>query len=94
METTVARGIHLLGRGQDLRSFIFDFLTDRGIVQFSLHQRGDGIATSPIMYLNQQPRMVVTFWFHEAPIDELGYHAKDLSPKERERDLKPLVRYL
>lgn len=95
METTTARGIALLKRGQNLMDFAQGFLMARGITHYTLNQRGDGSwATSPMMFLNEEPRRVLTFHFIQFQFDDLGYHAKDLSAKELERDLKPLQKLI
>lgn len=95
MESTVARGIVLLKRGQDLMSFAHDFLAARAITHYTLNQRGDGSwATSPVMFLNQEPRRVLTFHFLQFGFDDLGYYAKDLTAAELERDIKPLQKLI
>lgn len=95
MESTTARGITLLKRGQNLMDFVQEFLNGRGITTYSLHQRGDGVwATSPMMFLNQEPKRVLTFHFIQFDFDDLGFHAKDLNAKELERDLKPLQKLI
>jgi hypothetical protein len=95
METTTAKGIALLKRGQSLMDFAQEFLSARGITHYTLNQRGDGgWATSPMMFLNEEPRQVLTFHFLQFDLDDLGYHAKDLSAKELERDIKPLQKLI
>ena len=95
METQSARGICALKRGQALMDFVQQFLDERGITAYSLHQRSDGYwATSPMMFLNQEPRQVLTFHFIQFGIDELGFYAKDLATSELERDIKPLQKYI
>lgn len=95
MESTTARGITLLKRGQALMDFVQEFLGTRGITTYSLHQRGDGVwATSPMMFLNQEPKRVLTFHFIQFGFDDLGFHAKDLTAAELERDLKPLQKHI
>jgi len=95
MDTTSSRGITLLKRGQNLMAFVQEFLNARGITSYSLHQRGDGSwATSPMMFLNQNPKRVLTYHFLQFDFDDLGYHAKDLSAKELERDIKPLQKLI
>ena len=94
METTTSRGVALLRRGQDLMDFVQEFLNQRDITQFTLNRRGDGWATSPMMFLNKEPRRVLTFHFTQFDFDDLGFHAKDLTPLELERDLKPLQKLI
>jgi hypothetical protein len=95
MESATSRGITLLKRGQSLMDFAQQFLNERGITTYSLHQRGDGTwATAPMMFLNQEPKRVLTFNFLQFDFDDLGFHAKDLTAKELERDLKPLQKLI
>lgn len=95
METTTARGIIPLKRGQTILDFIGQFLNDRGVTTYSLYQRGDGTwATSPMMYLTDFPKRVLTFHFLQFDLDDLGYHAKDLTAAELERDMKPLTKLI
>ena len=92
--SVTARGIALLKRGQTLKDFAHQFLSERGITTYSLHQRGDGWTTSPIMFLNQEPRRVLTYHFVQFDLDDLGFHAKDLTAAELERDIKPLQKLI
>ena len=95
MESTTARGIALLKTKQSMMDFIQEFLGARGITHYTLNQRGDGSwATSPMMFLNQEPRRVLTFHFLQFGFDDLGYYAKDLTAAELERDLKPLQKLI
>ncbi len=95
MESTTGRGILLLKRGQNLMDFVQEFLNARGITHYTLNKRGDGSwSTSPMMFLNQEPRRVLTFHFLQFDLDDLGYHAKDLSAKELERDIKPITKLI
>lgn len=95
LESVTARGIALLKRGQNLMDFAQEFLSTRGITHYTLNQRGDGSwSTSPMMFLNEQPRRVLTFHFLQLDFDDLGYHAKDLTAKELERDIKPLQKLI
>ncbi len=95
MESKTSRGITLLKRGQSLMDFVQQFLNERGITSYSLHERGDGTwATSPMMFLNQEPKRVITFNFLQFDFDDLGFHAKDLNAAELERDLKPLQKLI
>jgi len=95
MSTAIARGIAQLKRSQSLMGFIHQFLSERAISHYTLNQRGDGSwATSPMMYLNVQPMRVVSFHFLQFSLDNLGYHAKDLTAEELERDLKPLQKII
>lgn len=95
LETTVGRGIIILKRGQTLLEFVQSFLLLRGITSFALHERGEGTwATSPMMFLNQEPKQVLTYTFTVFDQDELGFHAKDLTASELERDMKPLTKII
>lgn len=95
LETSVVRGITPLKRGQAMLDFVTSFLNERGITTFALHQRSeDTWATSPIMFLNQEPRCVYTFSFILFPQEDLGYHAKDLSPAELDRDMKVIQKII
>jgi hypothetical protein len=95
LETTTARGITNLKRGQTLLDFVTAFLNDRGTTSFQLNERHDGTwATAPMMFLNQEPKQVLTFTFKQFDQDDLGFHAKDLTSFELERDLKPLRKML
>ena len=95
LETTSARGITNLKRGQTLLDFVTDFLMARGISSFQLNERHDGTwGTAPMMFLNQEPKQVLTFTFKQFNQDDLGFHAKDLTAVELERDIKPLRKML
>lgn len=95
LETTTARGITNLKRGQALLTFITEFLNARGILSFQLNERHDGLwATAPMMFLNQEPKQVLTFTFKQFAQNDLGFHAKDLTAFELERDMKPLRRMI
>lgn len=95
MESITGRGITLLKRGQTLMDFVKEFLHSRNITSYSIHERGDGWwATAPMMFLNQEPKRVLTFHFLQFDFDSIGFHAKDLSAKELERDLKPLQKLI
>lgn len=76
-------------------AFTHEFLSGRGITTYSLHQRSDGgWATSPMMFLDKDPKQVITFHFHQFDLSDLGFFAKDLTPEELERDIKPLRKLL
>lgn len=91
LETETSRGITSLRRGQTIIDFVKNFLNDRGIASFALHERGDETwATSPMIFLNEEPKKVVTFTFKQFFQDELGFFARDLSKEELERDMKSL----
>lgn len=93
--TQMGRGILALKRGQTLFDFISGFLSERDIKTYALHQRAEKAwSTSPIMSLNEEPRMVITYHFVEFPADDLGYHAKDLTAAELDRDLKQLSKVI
>lgn len=91
LETTTAKGIINLKRGQTLLDFVTLFLSERGITSFQLNERHDGTwATAPMMFLNHEPKQVLTFTFKQFDQDDLGFHAKDLDGYELGRDMKPL----
>ena len=95
LETTLSKGIVNLKRGQSATDFVTAFLNERGITSFTLHQRGEATyATAPMMFLNEEPKRVLTYTFTVFPQDDLGYHAKDLTAKELERDMKPLAKLI
>jgi hypothetical protein len=95
LSTSTARGIMVLKRGQSLIDFATQFLNDRDITSFQLHERHDGSwATSPMMFLNHEPKQVLTFMFKQFGQEELGFHAKDLAEFELERDMKPIKKLL
>lgn len=95
LETSVARGITALKRGQSILDFVTTFMKERDIVHFTLHQREEhSWATSPIMFLNQEPKLVLVFNFLEFPASDLGFYAKDLEPLELERDMKKLAKVI
>lgn len=95
LESQISRGILPLKRGQSVLDFVTEFLANRGISSFSLHQRGeDTWATSPIMFLDKSPKQVLTFSFIVFSQEDLGYHAKDLTPEELERDMKIIQKLL
>jgi len=95
LENQTARGITNLKRGQTLLDFVTIFLNLRGITTFSLNERGDGSwATTPMMFLNHEPKQVLTFTFKQFDQDDLGFHAKDLNSKELERDMKPISKLI
>lgn len=89
--TTTSRGIALLKRGESPLQFIDAFLRGRGISAFTLNERYDGLlATSPIMFLNHEPKKIVSFTFKAFPTNQLGFYAKDMTPFELNRDMKVL----
>ena len=95
LQTTIGKGITRLRRGQSILDFVTKFLQDRGVSSFTLNERGNGTwATSPLMFLNDSPKLVVTYTFTQFPMADLGYHLKDLSQVERARDLKTLKKVL
>ena len=95
MITTMARGISPLKRGQTMIDFISAFMLERQVTTYSLHQRSeDTWATSPIMHLNQEPKLVVTYHFVQFPASEVGFNAKDLTAEELERDMKKLKKII
>lgn len=95
LETKSGRGITHLKRGTTLLDFVTAFLRSRDITTFSLHERGDGSwATSPMMFLNVEPKQVLTFTFKQFEQDDIGFHAKDLTTAELERDMKPISKLI
>lgn len=91
LKTVMARGIQPLKRGVPMFDFINEFMSGRGITTYTLHQRSeDTWATSPIMALNQEPKLVLTYHFVSFLSQDLPFHAKDLSDDELERDMKNL----
>ena len=95
LETRMGRGITTLARGQTLLDYVKKFLSDRAVTTFTLNQRSaNDWATSPMMYLNASPKLVITFSFTQFGIDEFSYYAKDLTKAEQARDFKLLKRYL
>lgn len=95
LDSVTARGIALMKKGTQSLNFIHDFLIARDITHYTLNQRAENIwATSPIMLLNREPRRVLTFSFVLFPMDDLGFHAKDLTTAELERDMKPLQKLI
>lgn len=95
LKTTMARGISQLKRGVSVFEFIKEFMADRGVTTYTLHQRSeDTWATSPIMALNQEPKVVITYNFVTFLSEEIPFHAKDLSEEEFERDMKKLKKVI
>jgi hypothetical protein len=95
LTTEMARGISPLKHRQTMLDFISRFLVQRGITSYAVNQRSEKTwATSPIMNLQSEPKTVVTYHFIEFPLNELGYHAKDLSEIELDRDMKLLKRLI
>jgi hypothetical protein len=95
LETFTSKGITNLKRGQTLIDFVTAFLCNRGITSFQLNERHDGAwSTTPMMFLTQEPKQVLTFTFKQFDQDDLGFHAKDLTAKELERDMKPLSKLI
>jgi hypothetical protein len=91
LETETSRGIVSLKRGQTLLDFVTAFLNDRDITSFQLNERHDkSWSTTPMMFLNDEPKQVLTFTFKQFGQDDLGFHAKDLTGDELARDMKPL----
>ena len=95
LQTTIGRGITRLRRGQSILDFVTTFLQERGVSSFTLNERDNGTwATSPLMFLTDTPKLVLTYTFTQFPMSELGFHIKDLTPEERARDLKLLKKVL
>jgi len=91
LKTTISRGIQQLKRGVSMTDFIGAFMAERGVSTYTLHQRSpETWATSPIMALNQDPQVIITYHFVQFMSQDIGFHAKDLSDDELERDMKTL----
>lgn len=95
LESTTGRGIVQLKRGDTIVEFMKRFLADRGIVRCTLNQRSANMwTTTPIMVLNEEPKIVITYVFTQFPLSEIGYYGKDLTKAEMVRDFKFLKRIL
>jgi len=95
LETTTGRGIVSLNRGLTVVEFAKTFLTDRGVVHFTLNQRGESTwSTVPIMFLMSEPKLVISYVFTQFNLNEIGYYGKDLSKAEMVRDFKFLKKVL
>jgi hypothetical protein len=95
LESKVGRGIVELKRGVTLIDYVTEFLAERGVVRCTLNQRSENTwTTTPIMFLTNDPKLVLTFVFTQFPLSEIGYHGKDLSKAELVRDFKFLKRIL
>lgn len=95
LNTTMSRGITPLKRGVTVPEFIATFMAERLVTTYSLHQRSENSwTTSPIMSLNEEPKQVVTYHFVELPASDIGFHAKDLTAEELERDMKHLKKII
>lgn len=91
LKTSLARGISQLKRGVTTFDFIKKFMNERGVTTYTLHQRSeDTWATSPIMHLNEEPKLVITYHFTLFMSQDIGFYAKDLKDDELERDMKIL----
>lgn len=74
--------------------FIFKFLEEREVEEYSLNQRtDDSWVTSPIV-MSEEPRMMVTYHFIQFPASEIGFNAKDLTANELERDMKQMKKFI
>ena len=94
LKTRMARGIVPLKRGVSLFDYISAFLMERGITA-TLYQRTENSwATSPVMHLNIEPKIVITYHFLTFPVEDVGYYAKDLSKDELARDMKAIQKIL
>jgi hypothetical protein len=95
LETKTGRGIIALKRGQTLIEFATEFLRERGVLRCTLNQRADhSWSTTPIMFVAQDPKLVITFVFTQFNLDEIGFYGKDLTKAELMRDFKFLKRVL
>ena len=89
LATSMGRGIVQLKRGVTMLEFIKNFLAERHIVHCTLNQRSeDTWTTTPIMFVAEDPKIVISFVFTVFPISEIGYYGKDLSKAELVRDFK------
>lgn len=89
LETTMGRGIVQLKRGTPILEFIKAFLAERHIVHCTLNQRAENTwTTTPIMFLVEDPKVVISYVFTVFPLSEIGYYGKDLSKAELVRDFK------
>lgn len=89
LETMMGRGIVQLKRGTTVLDYIKQFLADRHIVHCTLNQRSeDTWTTTPIMFLTEDPKVVLSYVFTQFPLSDIGYYGKDLSKAEMIRDFK------
>jgi len=89
LETTMGRGIVQLKRGVTILEYIKAFLAERHIVHCTLNQRSeDTWTTTPIMFLADDPKVVLSYVFTQFPLSDIGYYGKDLSKTEMVRDFK------
>ena len=89
LETKMGRGIVQLKRGTSILEYIKAFLADRSIVHCTLNQRSqDTWTTTPIMFVIEDPKVVISYVFTVFPLSEIGYYGKDLSKAELVRDFK------
>lgn len=95
LESKVGRGIVQLARGKTVIEFATEFLAERGVVRCTLNQRAENTwTTTPIMFLLNDPKLVITYVFTQFPLSEIGYYGKDLTKIELVRDFKFLKRIL
>ena len=89
LETKIGRGIVQLKRGTQLIDYAKDFLAERGVIHCTLNQRGENTwSTVPIMFVVNNPMLVITYVFTQFPLSEIGYYGKDLTKVEMVRDFK------
>lgn len=89
LDTTMGRGIIQLKRGITILELIKSFLAERHIVHCTLNQRSeDTWTTTPIMFVAEDPKIVLSYVFTVFPLSEIGYFGKDLSKTELIRDFK------
>lgn len=94
-KTVVGRGIVQLKRNQSARDFAIQFLAERGVISCILHERGFGtLSTAPIMFMNTEPKCIITYNFTQFNLSEVGYYGKDLTKVELFRDFKFLKKLL
>jgi len=89
LETKIGRGIVQLKRGITILDFIKTFLAERHIIHCTLNQRSeDTWTTTPIMFVVEDPKIVISYVFTIFRLSEIGYFGKDLLKTELVRDFK------
>lgn len=90
VETSVARGIVGLKRGDSLAAFADRFLSERGFISWTLNERGAKQLAMPPSFIELGPTrtLSIAFTFQQFDLSEVSYYAKDLSDAELLRDLK------
>ena len=94
-KTVVGRGIVQLKRSESVRDFAVRFLEERGVVSCVFHERAfNTLATAPIMFMNTEPKCIITYNFTQFDLSDIGYFGKDLTKVELFRDFKFLKKLL